>query len=366
MPRVPTARGSGFYAALIAIAFTVLVQACTNREVVGVVVSSVTARPANASLVEGDTLRFSAEVEDDRGNTLPDAAAIDWSVDPAGIISVDSTGLVRALQQGTATVRATFKGVTGQGSVTVIAAPNVAVSQSAVAFFAGAGGTPPAPRVVSVTNGGGGTLRNVSATVQYAPSQPTGWLNALLGGTTAPTSLTLTPLLGSLAVGDYSATVTLSSPDDRDGPSVVTVTLSLTGMSVAQTGGTTVVAETGTTDAFTVRLQSQPASSVTVTLTSADVGEVTVSPPSVTFTPANWSTPQTVTVTGVDDLIADGTQVTNVTVAVDDASSDDPSTPWMTCWCRSPRQTTTWPASPSPPSPGRPPRQAARPPSRCA
>ncbi|MEQ1855968.1 MAG: Ig-like domain-containing protein, partial [Longimicrobiales bacterium] len=317
-------RGTAFSVTSIVLAAMLIVQACTNREVVGVVVSSVTVRPSNSSLVEGDSLAFAAEVEDDRGNALPDAAAVEWSVEPSGILAVDSTGMVRALQRGTATVRAMFKGVSGQASVTVIPAPNLAVSQSAVAFFGGAGGTPPAPRIVAVTNGGGGTLGGVGASVQYAPAQPTGWLTAALGGTTAPTGLTLTPTITGLAVGDYSATVTLTSPDDRDGPSVVTVTLSLTGMTVTQTGGTTSVAETGTTDTFTVRLESQPASSVTLTVTSGDTGEVTVAPASATFTPANWSTPQTVTVTGVDDLIADGAQITNVIVSVDDASSDDP------------------------------------------
>src|SRR5206468_1861289 len=34
--------------------------------------------------------------------------------------------------------------------------------------------------------------------------------------------------------------------------------------------------------------------------------EGTVSPASVTFTAANWNTPQTVTVTGVDDFVDDG------------------------------------------------------------
>ena len=39
---------------------------------------------------------------------------------------------------------------------------------------------------------------------------------------------------------------------------------------------------------------------------SSDTGEATTSG-SLTFTSANWDTPQTVTVTGVDDNLIDGT-----------------------------------------------------------
>src|SRR5207248_2794717 len=39
---------------------------------------------------------------------------------------------------------------------------------------------------------------------------------------------------------------------------------------------------------------------------SSNTAEGTVLPASLTFTAANWNTPQTVTVTGVDDFVADG------------------------------------------------------------
>ena len=43
----------------------------------------------------------------------------------------------------------------------------------------------------------------------------------------------------------------------------------------------------------------------------------------MTFTNADWDTPQTVTVTGVDEGIVDGSQTSTITIAVDDANSDD-------------------------------------------
>ncbi|MDX1493290.1 MAG: DPP IV N-terminal domain-containing protein, partial [Longimicrobiales bacterium] len=95
------------------------------------------------------------------------------------------------------------------------------------------------------------------------------------------------------------------------------------GFTVTESGGTTLVAENGTQDDFSVVLDAQPFSDVVLTVTSSDPGEATVSPSTMTFTNANWDSPQTVIVTGVDDVLVDGTQATTVTVSVDDALSDD-------------------------------------------
>jgi len=66
------------------------------------------------------------------------------------------------------------------------------------------------------------------------------------------------------------------------------------------------VSENGTTATFSVRLTVAPTANVTCTLQSNDTSEGTVAPMSLTFTPANFGTYQTVTVTGVDDAIVDG------------------------------------------------------------
>lgn len=61
---------------------------------------------------------------------------------------------------------------------------------------------------------------------------------------------------------------------------------------------TSVVTSTnGGTDAFTLWLNMQPAAEVTIVV-SGDANKATVSPTGITFTQDNWSTPQTVTVTG--------------------------------------------------------------------
>jgi hypothetical protein len=81
--------------------------------------------------------------------------------------------------------------------------------------------------------------------------------------------------------------------------------------------------ETGTTATFTIVLDAQPTTNVVLNISSGDTGEVTLDLATVTFTNADWDTPQTVTATGVDDALSDGSIVVTITVAVDDASSDD-------------------------------------------
>ncbi|WP_254508784.1 cadherin domain-containing protein [Anatilimnocola floriformis] len=77
------------------------------------------------------------------------------------------------------------------------------------------------------------------------------------------------------------------------------------GITVTPTAGLTTT-EAGGTATFTIVLNSQPTSNVTIPLSSNDTTEGTVSAASVTFTPANWNVPQTITITGVDDALVDG------------------------------------------------------------
>ena len=76
------------------------------------------------------------------------------------------------------------------------------------------------------------------------------------------------------------------------------------GINVSAISGPT--SEAGGTATFSVALNSQPTADVTITLASNDLGEGTTNVASLTFTAANWNVAQVVTVTGVDDLVADG------------------------------------------------------------
>ncbi|MCY2962326.1 MAG: hypothetical protein NT069_01520, partial [Planctomycetota bacterium] len=76
------------------------------------------------------------------------------------------------------------------------------------------------------------------------------------------------------------------------------------GINVSTISGPTT--EVGGTATFSMVLNSQPTSDVTIPLSSNDLTEGTLSPANLTFTPANWNVPQSVTVTGVNDAVDDG------------------------------------------------------------
>jgi hypothetical protein len=75
------------------------------------------------------------------------------------------------------------------------------------------------------------------------------------------------------------------------------------------------VSETGSQYKFKLKLWSQPSSDAVLSIVSDDIGEVAVSPGTLTFTNSNWDIMQTVTLTGVDDTDQDGNQTTIVKVS---------------------------------------------------
>ncbi len=126
---------------------------------------------------------------------------------------------------GTQELTVTFL-VAGSGSI-------IALSPNTVTFQATTGGPNPVPGAVTITNGGTDALSGLAiSAVQYAPSQPTGWLTPTLNGTTAPTSVTLQATTGALGPGTYAASLTVSSALAINSPQTITV-----GFTVAAQGG---------------------------------------------------------------------------------------------------------------------------------
>lgn len=86
------------------------------------------------------------------------------------------------------------------------------------------------------------------------------------------------------------------------------------GLTITQTGGTTI--SEGLTassaayliDSYTVKLNTQPSTTVTVNLTVSDPTQASVSSPILVFTPENWNIPQVVTVLPIHDFVANGTR----------------------------------------------------------
>jgi len=90
------------------------------------------------------------------------------------------------------------------------------------------------------------------------------------------------------------------------------------GVSITESGGSTAVVEGGATDSYTVVLSTQPTASVVLTVSPNS--QVSVDKTTLTFTTSNWNVAQTVTVTAVDDTVAEGDHTGTISYTV--ASSD--------------------------------------------
>jgi hypothetical protein len=83
-----------------------------------------------------------------------------------------------------------------------------------------------------------------------------------------------------------------------------------------------ITTESGSTATFQVVLGSRPNSNVTFNLTSSNIDEGILSTSTLIFTPDSWNIPQTVVITGVDDLLMDGNQAYQIITSP--VVSDDP------------------------------------------
>jgi len=138
-----------------------------------------------------------------------------------------------------------------------------------------------------------------------------------------PQTVTITGQDDSVADGPVSYTIVLdpaiSTDPNYDGlkpadVSVVNVDNETSAISVTPTNGL-VTTESGGTATFSVFLSRQPTADIVIGLSSDNPAEGTVSPASLTFTPADWSTPRQVIITGVDDFKPDGDSTYTIVTA---------------------------------------------------
>jgi hypothetical protein len=155
---------------------------------------------------------------------------------------------------------------------------------------------------------------------------------------TAATTVTITGIDNDVAGGNVALTIVTGDPTSAgnaqydaltaaDVPDVSSTRVEddTVGILVTEPGGGAIgtqnTSEAGSTDTFEVVLRSEPTADVTVGFSTSDASEGTVSPASHTFTSANWGTAVTVTLTGVNDAIDDGS--VNYVVITSPADSSD-------------------------------------------
>ena len=200
------------------------------------------------------------------------------------------------------------------------------------------------PAAISGTEGGDAP----ALTVRLGEAAPAGGVSFTAaasytsGGATAADVVSV-PSSFTVAEGETAVNLTIplvdDSIDEGDESFTVTVTATTTGWSRASgspasttvaivdddTAGVTVNPtslniQEGGSGTYTVVLDTQPTASVTVSPLSSDSGAATSTPATLTFTTGNWQTPQTFTVTGVQDSdFADETVITYHQIASGDA-----------------------------------------------
>ncbi|MEG3894733.1 MULTISPECIES: DUF4347 domain-containing protein [unclassified Microcoleus] len=203
-------------------------------------------------------------------------------------------------------------------TVNPIAGLNTTEAGGTSTFTVALNSPPTAPVSIGLTssNPAEGTVSTNSLTFD-----PTNW--------SIPQTVTVTGVDDSAADGLQTYTIVTAPATSADtdynnlNADDVTVTNSdneTAGITVNPTSGL-VTTEAGGTANFNLVLNTQPIAPVTIDLTSDNSAEGTLSTNSLSFTPANWNLPQTVTVTGVDDRIADGSSTYQIITAA--ATSTD-------------------------------------------
>lgn len=219
------------------------------------------------------------------GSTPDTAFALNFTEPPAVNLSVSSAAASEATPGVTVTVTATAAGaVTGEQTVTL--------ASSGTATF----GADYSLSGTTVIIPDGQTSGSATFTV----------IDDAIDETDEDAAFTITGVSSGLTIGaNASRTITIFD-NDTAGAAITPTTVN--------------VAEGGATATYRIALTSQPTANVTITITPD--GQVTVSAATLTFTSANWNTPQSVTVTAVDDSISEGNHTGTITQS---AASGDPN-----------------------------------------
>lgn len=171
------------------------------------------------------------------------------------------------------------------------------------------GGTSPAP-FVQDTMGLGNVMMVNSAVADSAKLLETDAVTVQADGTGQ-----IQIFVDNLKAGDFA--ILAGAAIQAAAPTVGSILLS-------PSDGSTIVSETGTSDTVDVVLSQQPSGTVVIDVSVDDASETSVNPTTLTFDNTNWNTPQTVTVTGVDDSLSDGDVDSTVSFDINLALTTDP------------------------------------------
>ena len=261
-------------------------------------VSSVTVAPAEANFAAlGDTLRLTAEALDANGSAVT-GVEFSWGTNDDAVATVDGSGLVTAMANGTATITATSGGASGTATVTVAQVVSSVTVAPAEANFAALGDTLRLTAQAFDANGQAVTGAEFSwesnddavATVDgsglvTAAANGTATITATAGQASASAMVTVAQVVSSVAVAPAEASLAAlgdtlrltAEAFDANGSAVTGVefswessatavaTVDATGLATAVANGTaTITATSGQASASATVTVAQEVSSVTV------------------------------------------------------------------------------------------------------
>ena len=117
------------FSRVMSVAVLALIAACsdsTDAPVTPRPVAVVAVSPATASVIVGQTVELSAVAKDEDGGVIA-GRTVQWTSSNASIATVSTSGVVTAVAEGVATVRATVDGKTGEAQIAVSPTPVAAV-----------------------------------------------------------------------------------------------------------------------------------------------------------------------------------------------------------------------------------------------
>ena len=138
-------------------------------------------------------------------------------------------------------------------------------------------------------------------------------------------SVTFTAIDNSIADGDVTVSVTIKSTsadinyNNLSSGFAITVKDNDTSGIITDTTSATLTEGQYITRSF--KLKSQPTSNVILNISSNNNSRLSITPQSLTFTPSNWNTTQSVTFTAIDDNIVNGN--VDVVISIKSSSTDN-------------------------------------------
>ena|GEM_PF-3104589 len=240
-------------------------------------------------------------------------------------VTAFNDAIVEGSHTGTTTHSASGGGYDGVSIASVVAnvtdneTPTVTVTESGGSTdISEAGATDTYTVVLDLEPSGTVTITMDTSTDSEISTDPT-TLTFTTGNWNSAQTVTVSAIDDLVDEGSHTGTIThTASGGSYDSASISNVVANITdndsiGVTITESGGSTDITEGGATDTYDVVLNTLPSASVTITMSTSTDSEISTDPVTLTFTTGNFSTPQTVTVTAVNDVVVEGSHTGTIT-----------------------------------------------------